>query len=44
MAEVQANTNSSKALGRIVIIIVVLVLISGGYHVLAASFEIRIHG
>jgi membrane fusion protein (multidrug efflux system) len=31
MAEVQANTKSNKSLGRIVIIIVVLVLISGGY-------------
>ena len=31
MAEVQANTKSNKALGRIVIIVVVLVLISGGY-------------
>ncbi|HTB12017.1 MAG TPA: HlyD family secretion protein [Bryobacteraceae bacterium] len=31
MAEVQANTKNNKALGRILIIIVVLVLISGGY-------------
>jgi membrane fusion protein (multidrug efflux system) len=31
MAEVQANTKSNKALGRIVVIIVLLVLISGGY-------------
>jgi membrane fusion protein, multidrug efflux system len=31
MAEVQANTKNNKVLGRIVIIIVLLVLISGGY-------------
>lgn len=31
MAEVQANTKSNKSLGRIVIIVVVLALISGGY-------------
>jgi membrane fusion protein, multidrug efflux system len=31
MAEVQANTKNNKALGRIVIIIVLLVLVSGGY-------------
>src|SRR5580700_6461791 len=31
MAEVQANTKSNKSLGRILILIVVLVLISGGY-------------
>ena len=31
MAEVQANTKSKNVLGRILIIIVVLVLISGGY-------------
>lgn len=31
MAEVQANTKSNKALGRIVIIIVLLALVSGGY-------------
>lgn len=31
MAEVQANTKSNKALGRIVIVIVLLVLVSGGY-------------
>jgi membrane fusion protein, multidrug efflux system len=31
MAEVQANTKNNKVLGRIVIIIVVLVLVSGGY-------------
>jgi membrane fusion protein (multidrug efflux system) len=31
MAEVQANTKNNKVLGRIVIIIVLLVLVSGGY-------------
>jgi membrane fusion protein (multidrug efflux system) len=31
MAEVQANTKSNKAIGRIIILIVVLVLASGGY-------------
>jgi membrane fusion protein, multidrug efflux system len=31
MAEVQASTKNNKALGRIVVIIVVLVLVSGGY-------------
>jgi membrane fusion protein (multidrug efflux system) len=31
MAEVQANTKSNKSLGRIIVIIVLLVLISGGY-------------
>jgi membrane fusion protein (multidrug efflux system) len=31
MAEVQANTKNNKAFGRILIIIVVLVLVSGGY-------------
>ena len=31
MAEVQANTKNNKVLGRILILIVVLVLISGGY-------------
>jgi membrane fusion protein (multidrug efflux system) len=31
MAEVQANTKSNKVLGRIIAIIVVLILISGGY-------------
>jgi membrane fusion protein, multidrug efflux system len=31
MAEVQANTKSNKVLGRIIIIMVILVLVSGGY-------------
>jgi membrane fusion protein (multidrug efflux system) len=31
MAEVQANTKNNKVLGRILILIVVLVLVSGGY-------------
>jgi membrane fusion protein, multidrug efflux system len=31
MAEVQANTKSNKVLGRIIILIVLLVLVSGGY-------------
>jgi membrane fusion protein, multidrug efflux system len=31
MAEVQANTKNNKAFGRIIIIVVLLVLISGGY-------------
>ena len=41
MAEVQANTKNNKVLGRIVIIIVLLVLVSGGYMfwLLLSKFE-----
>jgi len=42
MAEVQANPKDKKVLGRVLIIIVVLGLIFGGYLCLAASVEIRI--